>query len=167
MAAEQRTPIRRQAGHGLVVAGTTALWYSLPDLVASRRRRAALKAALLLAQLGYAVGMAQAGADGDDIARADASETAPRGTSPQEDPEVRVLQDRVVLTLGAVVLAVALPTGALLDRAVIRVAERMAASGVRRPHVRIGMVLGTVAGAVAVLTDDVPGSGATSPRRVG
>lgn len=137
----------------------TGAWYALPDVVATRRARVALKAAVAVAGVA-ATARARKPADGDtpdDTATGnapdltslvahmstepviDAQSPGPAGTAPGRTPRraKAVAVSLIVLTVVGSVAG---------ERAVHRWGERLRARGVRYAHTRIGLVAGGVAG---------------------
>lgn len=161
-----------QVGDTVLVGVVGVLWYALPDVVASRRRRGLLKAALIVAGGAYTWWREDSapvgGPEERDAPRAPggAARVAPRpGTiaahvadgpvlSPAAlglpvDAEGRFLAgaDSAALRYGAAVAGIVLPV--LVESAVHRFGARLAARGVSAPHTRVALVMGPL-GALAV-----------------
>lgn len=154
------------------MGAATALWYALPDHVASRRSRAVAKAALGVAVVSRSlVGdlrRARRRGGGPVVDDAAAGSPPPMPTEPPQGPVGPREGDRASwvgaagaagllgLAAGAVVGSVAL--AAAVERVVHRIGERAALRGTFWPHTRNGVVLGSLA-ALAVLG----GRGAPQP----
>lgn len=111
----------------------TALWYSLPDYVVSRKRRAAAKAAVVVGAGLYGAYLGQ-GLD-DEEQRED-----------DEDIEAQP-SDGDALRQGVVIVAagVAFIGGAVVfERLIQRSAESLSERGVKHPHTVIGVALGAL-----------------------
>lgn len=147
----------------------TGIWYSLPDVVASRPVRGALKVAVLI---GGSLSMAHAAraSQADEADTADTADTVDDGGSvPATEADLTAVAalmatepviDADALGLGGgrsaragrirvvgVVLAAASVVGAVVgERAIHRWGERLTTRGVRGAHTRIGMVAGLVTG---------------------
>ncbi len=165
----------RGAAVDAVVNGVvTGIWYSLPDVVESRRTRGWLKVALLLGGAARAVHTGQA----DDGGTADTVDGGAKALSTEADLSPLVARmstepviDAEALGLGGdpsnragwvsmagVALAALSVVGTVAgERAVHRWGERLTARGVRGAHSRIGLVAGVVTGlstwALAVRAD--------------
>jgi len=163
--------VGEQGGRGKLVDAVvngvvTGIWYSLPDVVASRPVRGALKVAVLI---GGSLSMAHA-ARATQADEADTADTVDDGGSvPATEADLTAVAalmatepviDADALGLGGgrsaragrirvvgVVLAAASVVGAVVgERAIHRWGERLTTRGVRRAHTRIGLVAGLVTG---------------------
>ena len=148
---------RRRLARAVVGGAVTALWYSLPDHVASRGSRAGIRTALGIAVVARSIASdrrSEARRGGAPVVGAAGASTLPAG--PAEPPG----SDRpgVVGVVGAVGF-LGLVTGAVVgsvtlsvafERAVHRAGQRAGRRGTSWPHTRIGVALGVVAALVAL-----------------
>lgn len=155
---------RRGAAVDAVVNGVvTGAWYALPDVVASRRARAVLKVAVVVASMARTARPANpADADTRD---GSATANAPEPGTDLSTLVARMRTEPVIdaqsLGLGAsgparsprkakmiaVSLVALTAVGTVAgERAIYRWGERLTARGVRFAHTRIGLVAGGVTG---------------------
>ncbi len=169
---------RRDIAEAVASGAVTAVWYALPDAVASRRARAALKVGLLVPVVGLSVVQSRraldevaaarasdAGAGADDaLARVraltattpvlDSSTVRPAG-DPTDDG--RPAWKRGIVPAASAVAGAALAAGVVVgtvaaERGIHRLGRRLGARGVSLPHTRVGLVAGLVTAAISAAT---------------
>ncbi|GAA1718768.1 hypothetical protein GCM10009809_13290 [Isoptericola hypogeus] len=156
----------------------TLAWYAVPDVVGPRWGRAVAKAAVLSTAVGLVLAATDEGREAREGVRAtrdelrriadDASEApaAARGADENTlgrdvEPDGPAGAVRPAVVGGAVLGAVA-AVGTLAvvgERWAYRLGERWRGRGVRCPHTRVGLILGTVAAGLTCLEPGLRGGG--------
>lgn len=143
-----RSSDRDRLAQAAMTGLATALWYALPDHVASRSARVWVKTGLAAVLVAWSILSDQT----SEAARGAPPDQAPAGGTPPEVPSPPDSSERIrwVGIVGAVGFVGIVVSGLIgsvaltvkVERAVHRLGQRAARGGAPYPHTRNGLVLG-------------------------